>query len=275
MTHQVERAKQEVELERGEDEVVRLKNSELAEALAEADRQRQIAEEASDFKTKLLSIAAHDLRNLLHEIGGYADLLVIQLPSDSSMNLFAQRIRHSAQRMTRMLNNLLESSLIESGQLGLSIEKIDLRVLIGQVIESNQQRANRKEQTLLLTTEPGCIILADELRMWQVLDNLISNAIKFSPHRSSIWIDAKHHEQCIRCSVRDEGPGISEDELPRLFGKFERLSARPTDGEDSTGLGLSIVKQLVDLQGGRIWFERHSPHMGSTFIVEFPMIQPQ
>ncbi len=105
----------------------------------------------------------------------------------------------------------------------------------------------------------------------QVIDNLISNALKYSPFDTTITIRVKAKSDNVRLEVEDEGPGISEEEMPKLFGKFARLSAQPTGGEHSTGLGLSIVKKMVEAMNGKVWCESE-PGKGATFIVELPLI---
>jgi signal transduction histidine kinase len=270
IVYQVEASKKEAELKRAEAEVAHLKTIELAAALANADRQRQLAEDANRFKTRLLSVVAHDLRNPLHGINGYTELLLLHTPPESPLRELIEPIQQGAHRMEQMLSALLESSVIEEGKLLLQLRALDLADLARQVAEMNQQRARHKSQTLLVDCEPGCMVEADEDRMWQILDNIVSNAIKFSPPQKRIWIGTARHGQCIRCSVRDEGPGLTQDDQRRLFRRLERLSAAPTGGEETTGLGLSIVKQLVDLHGGRVWAESAGPEQGSTFIVELP-----
>jgi signal transduction histidine kinase len=268
--YQVEASKKEAELKRAEAEVAHLKTIELAAALENAGRQRQIAEDANRFKTRLLSVAAHDLRNPLHGINGYTELLLLHIPEDSPLRELVEPIQQGAHRMEQMLGALLESSVIEEGRLSLQLRRLDLADLARQVAEMNQQRARHKAQALLVDCEPGCIAEVDPDRMWQILDNIVINAIKFSPRQKRIWIGVARHDQCIRCSVRDEGPGLTQDDQRRLFRRLERLSAAPTGGEETTGLGLSIVKQLVDLHGGRVWAESAGPEQGSTFIVELP-----
>lgn len=268
--HQVETAVQEAELKRIEAELAHLKNTELQALLQEADRQRAIAEEASRFKTKLLSIAAHDLRNPLSGIIGYADLLLMQFPDSADSRDLVARMRQSAQRMQHILDNLLDSTRIESGKLQIQIETVNLGLLAHQVVEAYQQPALQKSQTLIISTAGANLVRADRSCMWRVLENLISNAIKFSPYERRIWVALTRVEQHVRCVIRDEGPGLTVDDHARLFGRFERLSATPTGGEHSTGLGLAIVRQLVDLQGGRVWAESAGPGQGSSFIVELP-----
>ena len=103
-----------------------------------------------------------------------------------------------------------------------------------------------------------------------MLENLIGNAIKYSPERRSIWLSVRRNGGTVVIEVRDEGPGLTEDDKAKLFGRFQRPSARPTGGEIATGLGLSIVKQLVALHEGRVWAESAGPDQGTHFYVELP-----
>ena len=101
----------------------------------------------------------------------------------------------------------------------------------------------------------------------QVLDNLVSNAVKYSPPNKNIWVDIQETTENVRIAIRDEGPGLSDDDKSKLFGKFARLSAQPTGGEHSTGLGLSIVKKMIEAMNGKVWCESELGH-GATFFVE-------
>jgi signal transduction histidine kinase len=141
-----------------------------------------------------------------------------------------------------------------------------------------------KHQTLHLETEPQLLVEVDSSKIRQVFDNLISNAIKYSPHGKNITVSCQRRihnaigangtiapTAYVQVAIKDEGQGLSEDDMKNLFGKFKRLSAKPTGGESSTGLGLSIAKQLVELHGGRIWAESEGKGKGATFFVELPV----
>ena len=105
--------------------------------------------------------------------------------------------------------------------------------------------------------------------MVQVLENLVSNAVKYSPPRKNIFVRLKKEAGAVRCEVQDEGPGLSVEDQKKLFGKFARLSAKPTGGEHATGLGLSIVKRMVEAMNGKVWCESE-PGQGALFVVQFP-----
>jgi signal transduction histidine kinase len=162
---------------------------------------------------------------------------------------------------------------------------IDLSALLHTVVENNQQLAQRKSQCLEVSLEPQLFAEVDSKRMYEVFENLLSNAIKYSPEGKTIWVSsikvggyATSEQQApanrLRVTIRDEGQGLTEDDMQKLFGRFQRLSARPTGGESSTGLGLSIVKKIVELHGGKVWAESEGKDKGSAFFVELPAATP-
>ncbi len=270
--HQVETSKKEAELEHARAELFRLQTIELAQALTKIEEQRRLAEEANRFKTKLLSIAAHDLKNPLGAIYANAGLILTLLPEEDSLFSYVKDIEISTQRMQRLIEELLDSTSIESGQLKLHLEPIDLAVLAQEVLDSHQRTAQHKGQSLQLEAETECFVRADKARLWQVLENLVSNAIKYSPLGKPIWVSVYQENERVCLSVKDEGPGLTLDDQKQLFSSFGRLSAQPTGGESATGFGLSIVKQLVELQEGKVWAESKGPETGSTFFVQMPAL---
>jgi signal transduction histidine kinase len=139
------------------------------------------------------------------------------------------------------------------------------------VVESQRPQAEAKEQTIALVQEPlgRALVNADEGRLRDAIDNLVSNAVKFSPRGSTVRVAVQRRFDVVRCQVSDQGPGLTEEDQKQLFQRFHRLTARPTAGESSTGFGLWIVKQIVDLHGGRVWAESTSGS-GSSFVLELP-----
>lgn len=135
--------------------------------------------------------------------------------------------------------------------------------------------AYKKEQKLKFFSEPGCMANIDEDRIYEVMDNLVSNAVKYSQFVGEVKINVKKinhdikNEYKVRFEVKDMGLGLTDKDKNKLFGKFTRLSARPTGGETSTGLGLYIVKKFVDLHQGKVWVESEGEGKGATFFVEF------
>jgi signal transduction histidine kinase len=145
--------------------------------------------------------------------------------------------------------------------------------LVDDIVKEYQERAAQKGIILNLQSGKDCTAHADKQALRQILDNLVSNAVKYSPQWKQVWIRCRGHskneKQYVRVEIQDEGPGLTAEDHKSLFGKFARLSATPTGGENSTGLGLSIVKKLVELQDGRVWCESEAGK-GALFILELP-----
>jgi signal transduction histidine kinase len=131
--------------------------------------------------------------------------------------------------------------------------------------------AERKDQTIRLTGLPRLSITADQERLREAIDNLIGNAVKYNPIGGDIEVAISLEDGQAVCTVRDRGPGLSPEDLGRLFGRFQRLSAKPTAGEGSTGLGLSIVKRIAELHGGRVTADSAGPGQGASFALLLPL----
>ena len=141
------------------------------------------------------------------------------------------------------------------------------------IVSTNQMLAAKKNQTLKLNIETNAFVMADEEKLNEIANNLVNNAIKFSPANKNITVTLKEKNRQVILEVQDEGPGLTEDDKKNLFKRFTRLSAVPTDGENSTGLGLFIVKVFVEAQNGIVWAESEGKDKGSTFVVVFPAIK--
>jgi ligand-binding sensor domain-containing protein/signal transduction histidine kinase len=245
---------------------------ERAEALGrEAERQRRLAEEANELKTELLGMAAHDLRNPLQAIAGFSE--VLSGPgTDADTAEMAGRIHEAAWRMIALIEDLLATAAVDRGELALDAAEVDLDGVVGKVLDGLGPMAEGKGQRMEFVAEPGARVRGDSRRLSQVVENLVSNALKFSPRGAAVSVRVRVLPETVRVEVQDEGPGLQPKDFERLFGRFARLSAYPTGGEPSTGLGLSIVKQLVDLHGGRVWAESVGPGAGSIFAFELPRV---
>jgi two-component system, sensor histidine kinase and response regulator len=232
---------------------------------------RQRLREMNEEKNEFMGIAAHDLRSPLNAIKGYVELMQDEpgLPTRERAELL-DRVHLATQRMVDMVQNLLDANRIERGELKLNLAPTELTALVKPVIENQRPRASAKQQQLVLEMEsPPLTSLVDPGLMIQVLENLISNAIKYSPPGKNIVLRLKREAGAVRCEVQDEGPGLSAEDQKKLFGKFARLSAQPTGGESSTGLGLSIVKRMVEAMHGTVWCQS-APGQGAMFVVTLP-----
>ncbi len=229
--------------------------------------------EAIQMKNRLLSIASHDLKNPLSAVNGFASMLERNPAVQKEKDLvdMVSFISRAARRMNTLISELLDTAALEMGKMDLKRSPCDPLQLLREVILDNSNQAETKEQAVSLSGSP-ILIEADSRRLKQVFDNLVSNAIKYSPKGANIAVVLSETDSSVEARVTDQGPGFSDEDKDKLFGYFQRLSARPTGGEVSTGVGLAIVKQIVDLHHGEIMLEKTS-EQGSTFLVRLPKSQ--
>ncbi len=235
-------------------------------------------------KNEMLGIVAHDLRNPLASIMLASSIIRRNIERTgecppNELNRYMGRIEETAERMNLIISELLDLNAIETGNMRIAQSDVDLQALAHIVHDDFAKRAEDKHITFILQIPKTRIrTLTDGRLLRQVLDNIVSNAVKYSPLHKSIHLSLEEIEKAgkpfAQFSVRDEGPGLNETDQAHLFKKFTRLSAKPTAGEHSTGLGLSIVKRFAEALGGTVRCES-SPEkgqIGATFIVELPII---
>ncbi|MDP5240449.1 sensor histidine kinase [Uliginosibacterium sp. 31-16] len=251
----------------------------LEEALEQQRLQHETLERNSRAMSELheergafLQIAAHDLKNPTAAIISYVDLLRERWHAwdDEKKIHRLGNVRSMAQLIFDIIRNLLDINAIESGHYALRPTSLDVRDSIQSVCDAFRQRCEVKDIHLKLELPDTPLkVMADKTALHQIVDNLVSNAIKYSPHGRSVHVRLEEESGHALIQIRDEGPGISEDDQSRLFRKFTRLSARPTGGEHSTGLGLSIVKHIVEASGGQVGCISRLGE-GATFFVSLP-----
>lgn len=252
---------------------------EIKEQKGLVEQQNEDLKAMNELKNRFIGMAAHDLRNPLASIKGFSDLLLMDDSISHDQRLeYIQIINESSAQMLALVNELLDVAVIESGRLQLDSKPASLKEVIASRALVFELIASKKGSKLeaYYSGDDCCVI--DRGRMIQVLDNLISNAIKFSPSGTTITIAQTTTDKHVVVSVADEGPGLSEDDLKSMFQDFKKLSARPTGDEASTGLGLAIVKRIVEAHNGEIKVESKLGE-GAKFIVQLPLptqdLQPQ
>jgi signal transduction histidine kinase len=273
---------------------LRTRNTELTASL-------QKVRELNNEKDEVLGIVAHDLKNPLQVIREYSEMCMEDEEMDAGMRQTMLRsVVKTANRMFDIIKNLLDINALERGAITLTPMNFSLESIVSFVVGDYRARAEAKNITLHVEEIKGLKVFADETMTIQVLDNLISNAVKYSPPGKNIFVRIKDshssdnnnprpmtndqvtddkitngkvtNDQYVRVEIADEGPGISPEDMQKLFGKFARLTAQPTGNEHSTGLGLSIVKKIVEAMNGKVWCESELGK-GATFIVELPAAQ--
>ncbi len=226
---------------------------------------------AQDMKDKLLRMASHDLKGPLMNIRMAATLLesAIECAPDGAMLL--DSVSSSCDTMQMVIKDFLDTAAMQTGALDLHMQKLELEPLIREVMTENKVNALRKNITVETDGLNG-IVEADPQRFRQVVGNLVSNAIKYSPKDTTVSISTEADEKGVTIYIADQGPGIPENERGRLFTQFGKLTPRPTAGESSTGLGLWIVKHLVTLQQGEVGVTC-PPDGGSIFWIKMPLVK--
>lgn len=224
--------------------------------------------EANQAKSQLLSFVAHDLKTPLITINSIAQEIK-RFEVDKHFRGYLDLVEQNSKRIVTLISEILNITAIESGKFQFKLEPINMADIAGMVVDGYQVQAQRKHQTLRYTVDghEHCTVLADSSKLQEAMENLVSNAIKYSPRSAEIDVTVIRSNGTVTFSVKDQGPGITPQEREQLFQKFTVLSAKPTGGEIATGLGLAIVKEIVEAHKGRITVESE-PNRGSTFIIE-------
>ena len=229
--------------------------------------------ELDELKSAFVSTVSHELRTPMTSIKGYVDNILDGLTGalTEKQSYYLSRVKHNVERLTRMINDLLDLSRIEAGRVELHLGAVCTRDLITDVAEGFQRIA--QEKGIILRTEFSgelAPVWGDRDKLHQVLTNLIQNAIKFSPKGGEVRVESHMREGgAVQISVVDTGGGIPPHELDRVFDRFYRGESVPTEDRGS-GLGLPIAKSLVELHGGRIWAES-TIGQGSRFFFTVPL----
>ncbi|MCS6807816.1 MAG: two-component regulator propeller domain-containing protein [Bacteroidota bacterium] len=245
---------------------IELANTELQERNAQLHALNQE-------KNEFLGIAAHDLKNPLAAIRMTVSMLQRYYDQLSKRDVLDKldSIVELVNRMMNIITNLLDINAIESGMLNIQPVQLNLVDIVRKITNDYIERAAAKNIVLTFVAQKEHIELcSDATLLAEVCDNLISNAIKYSPFGTRVIVRVDSLSDKSRIAVQDEGPGLSDEDKAKLFGKFARLSARPTGGEHSTGLGLNIVKRIVEALNGHVWCESELGR-GATFYVELPV----
>ncbi|MDQ3392755.1 MAG: GAF domain-containing sensor histidine kinase [Bacteroidota bacterium] len=220
-------------------------------------------------KSEIMHIAAHDLKNPLFNIQALCDMLFSEKKTIDKEKVGGM-IKESSRNMVTLIDRLVKLSEIENTQFALDLKMVNTADIAKEVVRANQIAALNKKQHINLNVQSGCHSILDKGWITEVFDNLINNAIKYSPPEKTIEVLLKTDDTGLHFEVMDEGLGFSEKDKLGVFKTFSKLSSKPTGGETSTGLGLSIVKTLVELHKGTVQLESEGKGKGSRFIVKIP-----
>lgn len=230
--------------------------------------------EIEKMKSSFISIVSHELRTPLTSLLGFSEILLIRDVDEEKKKEFLKIINSESQRLVDLVNDVLDLSRIESGRLELKKQEIDIGPIIKNVIEMLKV-ITQKHNFIIEIPENLPLIFADREKVLQILQNIIDNAIKYSPEGGNIDIKIeKESNEFILVSISDEGLGISEQEIGKIFQPFYRIKTQQTEGIRGTGLGLSIVKNLIEMHNGNIWVKSPGEKgKGTTFYFTLPVVR--
>jgi len=252
------------------DELSRL-NNELVEMQRELSKKNMELGELNNLKNQFLGMAAHDLRNPLGIMINYSEFLEEDKENFTEEQTdFIKKIKSLSTFMLGMVTELLDVTAIEAGSINLNLEQTDLVSLVESNVQLNKALAEKKSISLNFQSKVQSFLLSlDKGKIDQVVSNLITNAIKYSNPETEVAVFIEKNETEAIISVKDQGQGIEKDELQLLFKPFQRTSVKSTGGEKSTGLGLFIVRRIIEAHNGSIRVESEVGK-GSTFFVALP-----
>lgn len=246
--------------------------------IEDVTREREI----DKMKNEFVSVVSHELRTPLTSILGYTELLLAREFKPVERQEFVQTVYDQANQLSKMVDDLLNLSRLDAGQIKLNRWVVSLHQIIREITKQLNETLSEKHRLLIDIPEGIPPIFADKDKVRQILTNLLSNAIKYSPNGGQVALIVRElrkvppgapplpNERSVIIAVRDQGMGISEEDLPKLFTRFFRVDNSTTRKIGGTGLGLSITKALIELHGGRIW-ATSTLGRGTTFWVTLPI----
>jgi PAS domain S-box-containing protein len=283
-THKLAKANQDLELEIGErtrtEQELKESHNSLKASLAEASLLRVQAEAASAAKSEFLANMSHELRSPLTAVIGFSDLLGDQLFGrlNEKQSGYVREISDAGHHLLRLINDILDLAKIEAGKIDIRLCTVDLSELLDHCRTMIKEMAIKRGLNLNLKVSEDLKekkIQADDVRLKQMVINLLSNAVKFTPAGGTIQLEAERRGEDIEISVSDTGIGLKTADRERIFHAFEQLDSSFSKQEHGTGLGLALVRKLVELHGGSVSVESDGEGMGSTFRLIFPYIKAE
>ena len=247
--------------------LILLQSKEIQKQNRELEHRNQLLQELNLEKQQIIGVVSHDLKGPFNRI-----FALIQLMNMSAENLtddqkeYLGKIHQISVDGLSMVRNLLDNRKLEERGIDMRPEPLNFSAVLNSLVKQYQSLANKKNIAIHYDAPPVASISADKVYLTRIFENLLSNAVKFSPPGKNIFVKVHDFESEIEISIQDEGPGICEEDQTKLYQKYQRLSARPTGGESSTGLGLSIVKTMVEKMDGKIHYE-HEEGKGAKFVV--------
>lgn len=246
--------------------------SKIARDITEQKQLRRAAEEASRAKDHFLAMLSHELRTPLNAVLGYVDMLRNNVLPENQRDRAIDVVARNAELLTRLVNDVLDTSRIITGKLGVQLEECNLSALVAEVVESVRATAVAKRVQLLTEIQPNQHVNGDADRLRQTMWNLLSNAVRFTPSGGRIDVRVNADGGAVRVAVQDTGVGLSAESLPLIFHRFWQVQSPETRTSGGLGLGLALSRHIVELHGGTISAESPGLGKGSTFELRLPAL---
>lgn len=251
---------------RQKNQIISRQTREIGAQLRLLEQRKGELDELFHQNKQIISVVSHDLKGPFNRIFALVHLLNLSAENFTpDQKEYLNKIHQVVADGLGMIRNLLDNRRLEDKGIEFFNEKLNMVTLLGGLVKNYQTLAEKKGIKFHFNTPAQAILVADKLYLTRVFENLLSNALKFTESGRQVFVDIIDQGESIRAAIRDEGPGISAEDQLKLYHKLQRLAARPTGGESSTGLGLWIVKAILDKMEGSI--ECESSHLGTTFIV--------
>jgi len=252
----------------------RSRQYQIREHLLARERAAAAMREADRRKNEFLAILSHELRNPLAPIRNALGIMKLAGPEAATAGAMVAMLERQVDHMVRLVDDLLEISRITRGKIELRREPLDLTVVLRYAIELSRSLLDASGQKLSVEIPPEPLgVDGDPVRLAQVFGNLLNNASKYSPEGASVWLSARRAGSGIEVSVRDRGRGIPPAMLSRVFDMFTQVDRDADPGQSGLGIGLTLVKNLVELHGGAVEARSEGPGLGSEFVVRLPALE--
>ncbi|TQD27668.1 PAS domain S-box protein [Methanolobus vulcani] len=232
-----------------------------------------VADTASRAKSEFLTTMSHELRTPLNSIIGFSEIMLDGVTGDlqDKQEHYLERISESGRHLLSLINDILDISKIEAGKMELYLETVDIGNAVNEIVKITESLASRKNITVdVKMSDVTPLINVDKSKLKQIMYNLLGNAIKFTDNGGHVHIDVSNNDEYVIMSITDTGIGISPEDQKKLFKPFSQIDTSISRSYEGTGLGLALVKELIEVHGGRIWVESDAGK-GSTFSFELPI----